>query len=266
MITIPMPFQEAIAFLLWKGPLPAKWDAAMWAQQEPDFQTQTFFSAKVENSRFLDRAQGLIFDYMANVTETIIPPDGTTVTALKVAGHEHFVRRMREFMIAEGMANVGEFKDVNQQDVTDIRSVARLRLAFDTNLRQAFGYGQWKQGTKPGCCAPKAAKPRTIFMEPVNLRLGIAERIQEEARKLGRDIDMTPYRDPFAWVHYAVQALKDAERAAKETDQLERLHLWPDFKAMGGKRARNLQSDPAAYLQWLQGYWDRISEWPGKSG
>ena len=128
MITTPMPFQEAIAFLLGKEQLPAEWDAAMWAEQEPDFQTKALFSAKVENARFLDRAQGQIFDCMANVAETIVQPDGTTVTALKVAGREHFVKRMRDFMIAEGMAAEGEFVGVNQKDVTDVRSVARLRL------------------------------------------------------------------------------------------------------------------------------------------
>ncbi len=46
----------------------------------------------------------------------------------------------------EGMAKPGEFKGVNQKDVTDIRSMARLNLIFDTNVRQAYGFGQWKQG------------------------------------------------------------------------------------------------------------------------
>lgn len=149
MITEPMPFMEAIRFLLEKEQLPADWDAAMWQDQEPDFQTKAFFSAKVENARFLDRSQGLIFDYMAKVRETIVQPDGTVVTALKVSGREQFVKRMRDFMIAEGMADFSEFKDVNQKDITDIRSLARLRLIFDTNVRQSYGYGQWKQGTSP---------------------------------------------------------------------------------------------------------------------
>lgn len=149
MITEPMPFAEAIRFLLDKEQLPAEWDAADWQDQEPDFQTKAFFSAKVENARFLDRAQGLIFDYMAKVGETIVQPDGTEVTALKVAGREHFVKRMRDFMIAEGMAKHHEFKNVDQKDIEDIRSLARLRLIFDTNVRQAYGFGQWKQGMTP---------------------------------------------------------------------------------------------------------------------
>lgn len=144
-----MPFMEAIRFLLEKEQLPADWDAEMWQDQEPDFQTKAFFSARVENARFLDRSQGLIFDYMAKVRETIVQPDGTVVTALKVGGREQFVKRMRDFMITEGMAKHHEFKDVDQKDITDIRSLARLRLIFDTNVRQAYGFGQWKQGMTP---------------------------------------------------------------------------------------------------------------------
>jgi hypothetical protein len=149
MITESIPFPEAVRFLLDKEDLPAEWDAADWTAQEPDFRNRAFWSAKVENARFLDRAHGLIFDYMAKVRETIVQPDGTVVTALKVGGRADFTDRMTKFMIAEGMAKPGEFVNVDQKDLTDIRSVARLRLIFDTNVRQAYGYGQWKQGMKP---------------------------------------------------------------------------------------------------------------------
>lgn len=149
MIEAPMFFEEAIDFLLGKEDLPAEWEAAYWQSQEPDFRTRAFFSAKVESARFLDRAHGLIFDFMVKTTERIPQPDGSVKIALKTAGREHFVKRMRDFMIAEGMAKPGEFAGVNQKDVRDTRSVARLRLIFDTNVRQAYGFGQWKQGMKP---------------------------------------------------------------------------------------------------------------------
>lgn len=149
MIDEPMPFMEAVAFLIEKEQLPADWDATMWQEQEVDFRNKAFFSAKVENARFLDRAQGFIFDSMANVRETITQPDGTQTTALQVGGREHFVKRMRDFMIEEGIAKSEEFKNVNQNDVRDLRSMARLRLIFDTNTRQAYGFGRWKQGMTP---------------------------------------------------------------------------------------------------------------------
>lgn len=149
MITDPIPFAEAISFLLNKEDLPAEWKASDWNDQEADFRNRAFWSSRVENARFLDRSHGFLFDYMAKVRETIVQPDGTVVTALQIGGREQFVKRMRDFMIAEGMAAPGEFVNVDQKDITDIRSVARLRLIFDTNVRQAYGYGQWKQGMKP---------------------------------------------------------------------------------------------------------------------
>jgi len=109
----------------------------------------------------------------------------------------------------------------------------------------------------------KKADPVTIFMEPVNLRLDIARRIQEEAAKLGRQIDMTPYTDREVWADYAVRKLREAEGAAAEVGVLDRLHLWPD-KALGAKNVVKRQSDPGAYVAWLQRCWSRISEWPGK--
>lgn len=112
--------------------------------------------------------------------------------------------------------------------------------------------------------AVKAANPHTIFMEPVNIRLGIAERIQSESERLGREINMEPYRNPEAWAKYAVQTLLDAERAADAVGMRDRLHLWPDHDALSSKRVVKMQPDPDAYLSWLQRYWDRISEWPGK--
>ena len=113
--------------------------------------------------------------------------------------------------------------------------------------------------------AVKAAKPMTIFMEPVNLRLGIAERIAERARDLGVEMDMTVYDGGPAWAQYAIQSLRDAERAAKATGQFARLHLWPDYEALGSKKVVTAQENPEAYRKWLRSYWNRVSEWPGKT-
>ena len=149
MIENALLFLEAIGFLLDKEQLPGDWDSESWQAQEPDFRNKAFFSAKVENARFLDRAQAALFDDMAKVRETITLPDGTTTTALRTSGRAHFVQQMQDFMIAEGMTSEEEYRDVNPNNIRDIRSSARLRLIFDTNTRQAFGFGQWKQGMTP---------------------------------------------------------------------------------------------------------------------
>lgn len=119
--------------------------------------------------------------------------------------------------------------------------------------------------------AVKEVDPVTIFMEPVNIRLGIAQRIQEEARKIGRDIDMTPFKDPKAWSEYAIPTLLDAERAAETVGVSDRLHLWPDHDALGAAKVVKAQSkgwnhpSGMTYEQWLDSWWSRVSEWPGKT-
>jgi len=112
--------------------------------------------------------------------------------------------------------------------------------------------------------AVKEAAPHTIFMEPVNLRLGVAERINAEATKLDRKIDMSPYLDSEVWAKYAIRTLHDAERAAEAAGFSDRLHLWPDHDALGSKHVVKTQPNPEAYVRWLEGWWKRISEWPGR--
>jgi len=114
--------------------------------------------------------------------------------------------------------------------------------------------------------AVKAVKPWTVFMEPVNLKLHIAERVQRSARERGEDIDMTPYTDSRAWADYAVRTLREAERAAEEAGISDRLHLWPDHEGLSLKSVIERQSDPGAYLAWLRRWWNRVSEWPGRNG
>jgi hypothetical protein len=149
MITQPMQYEEAISFILDKNPNPKEWDSVSWAQEATSVRVRSFFSAKVENARFLDRAQGFIFDYMAGTTEKVVSPDGVESIALRAGGRADFVRKMREFMIAEGMATESEMRATNQDDLENIKSTARLRLIFDTNVRQAYGFGNWKQGSTP---------------------------------------------------------------------------------------------------------------------
>ena len=125
--------------------------------------------------------------------------------------------------------------------------------------------------------AVKAAEPCTVFAEPVNLRLEIAKRVQNEARRQAElreqegkevseiEIDMTPYTDSRAWADYAIRTLREAERAAEVAGISDRLHLWPDHEGLTFKSVVELQPDPVAYLAWLRGWWSRVSEWPGKT-
>lgn len=154
MIDEPSSLLEAIAYVLDK--VPTEWSATDYASLEEDVRLRSFVSSRVEDARFLDRAQGFLFDFLAKVRDDVVTPQAEKATALRIGGRADFVRRMREFMIAEGMATEQEMFDANQNDVTNIVSEARLKLIFDTNVRQAYGYGNWKQGQSP---AVKAAFP-----------------------------------------------------------------------------------------------------------
>lgn len=167
MIENPMPFDEAILYLLEKEPDPQRWNARQWALRGADVRTRAFFSARVENARFLDRAQGLLFDFLVGTTEKVTGPDGVTREAIKIGGRAEFVRRMRAFMVKEGMATEAEMRATDQEDLTDIKSSERLRLIFDTNVRQAYGFGNWKQGMTPAALrafpAARLIRERSVF-------------------------------------------------------------------------------------------------------
>jgi hypothetical protein len=144
----PMELMDAVAFILDKEQLPQDWSAETWRELDGDFKSRAFVVSKVQEARFLDRAQGLLFDHIAEVRDEVTTPRGRE-TVLRVGGKADFVRAMREFMIEEGMATEEEMINSNQNDVQTLHSNARLSLIFETNIRQAYGYGNWKQGMVP---------------------------------------------------------------------------------------------------------------------
>ena len=171
MIEKPLPFTEAIQFILDKVAVSSsEWDSEFWEGKEEDVAKRAFFAARVENARFLDRAQAFLFDTLAGVTEKVTGPDGIERVALRGGGRETFVRRMREFMVEEGMVSgEEEFGTINQSNLQDIRSERRLRLIYDTNMRQAYGYGQYQQGQHPAILrrfpAQRFVRDREVFVE-----------------------------------------------------------------------------------------------------
>lgn len=151
MIDKPLAFKEALKFLKQKKEIPHKqWLWKMWIQEEEEVKLRSFWSAHVESVRFLQRARDFLTDFLSKKKEEVVGEDGVIRRGLKAGGRADFVRRMREFMVAEGMSSREEMqRGLNERDVQDLRSQSRLRLIFDTNIRQAYGYGQWKQGQTP---------------------------------------------------------------------------------------------------------------------
>jgi DNA repair photolyase len=117
--------------------------------------------------------------------------------------------------------------------------------------------------------AIKPLNPMTVFMEPVNIRAENVKRIAEHARKLGERINTNVFATPVEWRRYAMMALSDMEIAAADVGMFDRLHLWPDA-SLGNKTAiSQAVADLAEFglsvetqTKWLNGWWNRISEWP----
>lgn len=135
----PIPFHEAIDKLGDKSPIGAALSSAQWSAVPVALRERAMFSASVESIRFLARTQELLGDFLEAKRETL--PTGEV--ALKTGGRAQFVQAMREFAIAEGM---GPLDPKDAGTIKDIQSQKRLELIFDTQVKQAHEFGNWKQG------------------------------------------------------------------------------------------------------------------------
>jgi len=139
------PFESAIAKLSARGIMPTALSAAEIAELDLAIRETSFFSSRVESSALLQSMRDYLTDYLALSRA----PDG----ALVAQGRAEFVANMREAAIRLGLGKVG--KDgkispvINERDVTDIRSIRRLQLVFDTQVESSFSYGQFRESQDP---------------------------------------------------------------------------------------------------------------------
>jgi len=121
----PMPFVEAVQSRAVRQLLPTELRTRLLAEIPAQLRERAFFSAGVENANFLQRATDLVDELVAGKTNR-----ATARTELK-----------------RFLGSLGE--DVDETDLTDLRSDARLNLVLDTNLQMAQGYGHFIQGQDP---------------------------------------------------------------------------------------------------------------------
>ena len=145
--TKPVPFKEAVEKLGTKRLAAKLLNSEQWAAVPDAIRERAFFSATIENARFLQSARNFIRDFQKGAVEKL--PDGNTV--LKAGGRSEFIKQMQEFCTANGMGDILP-PDIGREErgliprIKDIKSSSRLKLIFDTNVRAANGYGWWKQG------------------------------------------------------------------------------------------------------------------------
>jgi DNA repair photolyase len=104
-------------------------------------------------------------------------------------------------------------------------------------------------------------EPITVFHEPINIRAENVTRIKACADLNGIRLRTEVFRTREAWQDYAVEALHTVRQLAKELGIARQLHLWPD-RSLGSQSLANRMPQPAKYLERLQHWWQRISEWP----
>jgi hypothetical protein len=141
-----LPFAEALAKLGERGVLPADFDTYQWSLVPTEIRERAFFSSRVESATLLDTMKRYMDNYLAGARDE----NGHLVAQ----GRSEFVADMRELAIREGLGQVdaetGEIiPEIRESDLTDIRSIARLQLIFDTQVEAAQEYGYWLQGQHP---------------------------------------------------------------------------------------------------------------------
>lgn len=135
--------------------------------------------------------------------------------------------------------------------------------------------------------AIKELNPITIFHEPINIRAENVKRIEKHAKEAGETMKTEVFASKESWRRYALGQLILVQKLAEELGLQERLHLWPDpdLKSEAGflelrkslwkdaklskvQKIHRANQDEAYYesyyLPWLEAWWSRISEWPGK--
>jgi DNA repair photolyase len=103
--------------------------------------------------------------------------------------------------------------------------------------------------------------PITIFHEPINIRAENVSRIEAQAADTGLRLRTDVFATRETWQNYAVDAFHTVSELAKELGLQKHLHLWPD-KSLGSQSLADRMLNPRKYLNRLEYWWHRVSEWP----
>jgi len=106
-----------------------------------------------------------------------------------------------------------------------------------------------------------ALEPITVFHEPLNIRADNIERIRKHGEKEEIKLNLSPFETTDAWRKYSWEHFQLIEKIATEVGMSHCLHLWPD-QDMATRAYLQSLPDPTGFVEWLQKWWTRISEWP----
>ncbi len=148
MITLPnpMPFSDALNYLRDKQAVGSSMDTAAWREVPAAIRNKAFFSATLTSAQVARRMQDYIDDFLSQDRD--VNERGQEFFSSQ--GRSEFVAKFRRMMMDEGFGKVlpdGSIApDINDNDLRDLRSCRRLQLIFDTQVEQAYSYGQFLEG------------------------------------------------------------------------------------------------------------------------
>ena len=121
----PLPFAEAIESRLVRTLLPTDLRTDLLQTIPAELRERAVFSAGVQSVETLQK--------VSDVVDALVRGEINRADARQT--------------LKEQLGSLGD--EVDETDLTDLRSDARLNLILDTNLEMAQGYGSWKQGQDP---------------------------------------------------------------------------------------------------------------------
>jgi hypothetical protein len=145
-LTQPHPLTSIVESVEAKTPLGSAMRTAEWERMPAGLRDAAFFSASVESTRFLQRAQDGIAEIIAKTKginergESYFKTDRASLLAdLRRYGEDLRIPR------PDGREN----GKILEKDITDPLSIARLRLIINTQMEMAYGKADWLTGMDP---------------------------------------------------------------------------------------------------------------------
>ncbi|WP_395735261.1 hypothetical protein [Prosthecobacter sp.] len=137
--TEPQPLTDVLAQLDAKTPIGSVMRSADWQAMPQQLRDSAFFSAGVTNAAFLAQQQQGIRDMIARARET-----NAAGESMWKMDRSQFIKQLRVMGEAVGIAHPdGRKGGINEKDITDPLSIARLKLVVNTQLEMAYGQGQY---------------------------------------------------------------------------------------------------------------------------
>jgi hypothetical protein len=264
-------FEEAISSLEDRQVVGSVLRSAEWRDKVAvGLRNRAFFSARVENARVLQTMQDYLLDFL---NKAVDPETG----GLKAQGRAEFVAEMRELCAREGLGTVdpetGEIAaEIDENDLTDLRSMARLQLIFDTQVEQANEYGYWSQGNDPDVLAAFPAQ-RFLRVRPVRVPRPIHAANEGAVRRkddLNFWISMNPdFGVPWGpWGFNSGMGVEDVDRIEAEelglVAQGERL-AQPERDLNDRLSASVRDMSPELVAELREGFWKQIELRDGRA-